>query len=511
MADRRPSSPARVCVGLILPVVLCFVPRMALGQGETLAAPPIAPGAPPAPPPVAPPLPPPPPPTAIVIVPPPPALELSEPLAGWSDGTAFLRSPDNSFILFPSGRLQSDVYVFSSENKVPNNTFLIRRARLEATGWIGSFAYFYLAGDFAAGAPAGADPVAQAFLNTTDDYVAIAPLPAPYQTYFQFQMGQYDAPFTFENRISDKYFDFMERSITVRAFGIPENKQLGMMGSGYNEPRNFYYSIGLFNGDGQNFRNVDNNFDWMGRAWVAPFSFTGLQALHDVSIGGSFWTGNRTNALRLPAETTQAGFTFLNNSFTWMNGAVATPVELHQNGRLNAFAFELNVPYDHKYGARWEVVWKNQPLSADDARSQTNLVVLGGLNLDGWSTYVEGWAWLWGDDTIIGEQQGIQPYTRFKKFGVKPPRNGLMLAFRYEYLHVDISEEGDAASLTMMDPMVGITKVDAFEFGINYWHSKRFRGTFNYIHNHFSGDTSFVTGLKSKNEQEFTFRLAIAL
>ena len=31
-----------------------------------------------------------------------------EPLAGFSDGTAFLRSPDNTFILFPSGRLHID-------------------------------------------------------------------------------------------------------------------------------------------------------------------------------------------------------------------------------------------------------------------------------------------------------------------------------------------------------------------------------------------------------------------
>ncbi|HTA17976.1 MAG TPA: hypothetical protein VK989_01720, partial [Polyangia bacterium] len=38
----------------------------------------------------------------------------NEPLAGFSNGTAFLRSPDNGFILFPNGRLQSDFYVFKS-------------------------------------------------------------------------------------------------------------------------------------------------------------------------------------------------------------------------------------------------------------------------------------------------------------------------------------------------------------------------------------------------------------
>ena len=40
---------------------------------------------------------------------------------------------------------------------------------------------------------------------------------------------------------------------------------------GYNDARNFHYSIGYFNGDGQNFKNADNNFDLMMRGWVAPF------------------------------------------------------------------------------------------------------------------------------------------------------------------------------------------------------------------------------------------------
>src|SRR6185295_15636462 len=231
--------------------------------------------------------------------------------------SAFLRSPDNTFILFPNGRLQVDGYVFKTDNPKPNNGFLLRRARLELGGWIDNLVFFSLAGDFAAGAPAGAAPVAQSNLNTTDDYIALA----PYGSIAMLQVGQYDAPFTLENRTSDKYFDFMERSITVRAFGIPDNKEIGAMVHGYNDPKNFYYSIGYFNGDGQNFRNADNNVDLMMRAWVAPMSFMGEGPLHDATIGGSFWTGNRSNTLALASQTTQAGFTFLNfGQFNRMNG-----------------------------------------------------------------------------------------------------------------------------------------------------------------------------------------------
>jgi len=41
---------------------------------------------------------------------------VSEPIAGVSDGTIFLRSPDNNFVFFPNGRLQLDSYFFHSDS-----------------------------------------------------------------------------------------------------------------------------------------------------------------------------------------------------------------------------------------------------------------------------------------------------------------------------------------------------------------------------------------------------------
>ncbi|MES1209882.1 MAG: porin [Pseudomonadota bacterium] len=185
----------------------------------------------------------------------------SESLAGFSDGTPFLRSPDRSFVLFPGARLQTDAYVFRSADKTPNNTFLLRSARLELGGWVGSWVYFFLTGEFAQAPPPAAAPVAPANLLTNDDYVAIA----PWGNLAVLQVGQFDAPFTLENRVSSKFIPFMERSVTVRAFGIPDNKEMGAMIHGFDADRNFYYSVGTFNGDGQNFKNADGHFDWMGR------------------------------------------------------------------------------------------------------------------------------------------------------------------------------------------------------------------------------------------------------
>jgi hypothetical protein len=107
----------------------------------------------------------------------------------------------------------------------------------------------------------------------------------------------------------------------------------------------------------------------------------------------------------------------------------------------------------------------------------------------------------------------MQLPARFKKFGVKPPRDGVMLAARLDYLDETVSESSDAAALMLGSPVTGNTKLTALTLGVNYWHSKRFRATFNYVLNHFGGDTPYVTGLqaKSANEHELLFRLGIAL
>ena len=447
--------------------------------------------------------------------PPPPPPASAEPLAGFSDQTAFLRSPDNQFILFPGGRLHSDFYAFKSDStpgvpKVPNNSFVLRRARAELAGWVGQWFYFSIAGDFAVGAPAAANPIAQSNAATTDDFVAIA----PYCDLAILQVGQYDAPFTLENRTSDKYFDFIERSITVRAFGIPSNKEQGAMLHGILPNRGFYYSLGVFNGDGQNFRNADNKFDLMGRGWVAPLAFGGPEALKSVTLGGSFWLGRRTNALPLPTQATLAGYSFLTPR--WNNAAIGTTAastyELHQDRDLQVYAFEVNAPIAHKFGARWELVWKRQqPFTIDDVtggKAPTPVAGSDGGKIDGYSTYGEVWAWVLGDDKIVGDP-GLQLPTRFKKFGVKPPQPGLMIAARFERLNETVTMYPMSATVAGASKLSGVTKVTSFQLGANYWHSRRLRGSVNYVLNSFDGDN--VTIKTFKTEHEFLFRLAIAL
>ena len=444
------------------------------------------------------------------LAPPGPVSPLAEPLGGFSDGTPFLRSSDGDFVLFPGGQFQVDGYSFHSKNKTPNNTFLLRSARLDLGGWIGPWVYFFVTGEFAAGPPASAAPVAPANLSTADEFVALA----PWKNLAILQVGQFNAPFTLENRISSKYTDFMERSITVRAFGIPDNREMGAMVHGFNEERIFYYSIGLFNGDGQNFKNADNHFDWMGRAWFAPLAIAGAGPLHDVEIGASLWTGERANTLAPASQSTQAGFTFFNTAAftaTPTGSTASQSIQLRQNGRLNAFAIELNAPIAHKLGLRGELVWRHSPLSEESIASNGTGTVLGGADLKGYSLYCQASVWLLGDDRIIGDQQSVGGFPRFGKFATRRIQNGLALLFRYEHLDETLTEDATAAALNLGNKYVGRTKVDSGELGINYWHSKRYRATFNYLVNHFGGSTPFITTLPSAYEQELLFRLAMAL
>jgi hypothetical protein len=419
----------------------------------------------------------------------------------------FLRSADNEFVLMPGGRLQIDGYFFKRDtDRMPTPSILLRRARLEVAGWVGSWFFYNIGGDFAAAPPAAG----QSWLATTDDFVGIA----PWKNLAMLQVGQFDAPFTLENRTSDKYFDFMERSITVRAFGIPSNKETGAMINGLLPDKVAYYSLGVFNGDGQNFRNVDAKFDLMGRAWIAPFALAGVKSLEDVEIGGSMWLGGRgNNGTLLAAQSTQGNLPFLPTP-TWRNTPMmgaAQPVEVHQRDKLRAFAAELHVPIEHKYGARVEYVTKKQDLIAADATNAASLVTLSPGRLNGWSLYGEVWWWVVGDDTIL-PAPGLELPSRLKKFETKAPRHGVMLAAKVEHLDETIEFDSPVAG----DTISGSHKVTNFTLGANYWYSKRFRASFNYVYNAFGGGAQTVTALRAtlgdnKNDHEFLLRLGIAL
>jgi hypothetical protein len=98
-----------------------------------------------------------------------------------------------------------------------------------------------------------------------------------------------------------------------------------------------------------------------------------------------------------------------------------------------------------------------------------------------------------------------------------------MVAVRIERLNMNIVSAsgnnfgiGSVGCSTCMTPTGSNTAINSYELGVNYWYSKRFRATFNYVLNDLDGNTAANASAKSVNggnsdEHEFLFRLAVAL
>ncbi|HEY6476216.1 MAG TPA: porin [Polyangia bacterium] len=423
-----------------------------------------------------------------------------DPIGGFSDGL-YLQTRDGQIVLFPGGRVQVDGAVFPRQN--PKSGIYLRRARVELRGWLGPLFYFDVSGDFAPVAPAGAD-VAPSALPASDDYLAFA----PYGDQFILQAGQFDAPFTLENRTSDAYTDFIERAMTARTLGAPRNKEVGVMAHGLLADDRLYYSAGLFNGEGPGFRNLDNQSDTIGRIVFSPFA-TGGRAWRWFSIGGSAWYGNHVLGPEAPVQATPGGMVFLEPH--WQSGQT-TPLgfELHEQGTATAFGGELNLPIGDRFGLRGEIVWKRQHLNEIDTTAGLSAPV-GDAVLDGIAGYGEIWCWLLGDGRLLPAPGQELPLRISSPTRGQAPllTEGLQLAIRGEVLKEDVTSD----NLTLGDPSVSTTRVVSGTIGLNYWRGRFVRVSANYVINDFSGtsETIMALGADGKLEQELLVRFAMSL
>ena len=423
-------------------------------------------------------------------------------IGGFSGGL-YLQTPGGQVVLFPGGRLQVDGAFFPRQN--PKSGVFVRRARVELRGWLASLFYFDVSGDFAPSPPPGAD-VAPSALPASDEYLAFA----PYGDRFILQAGEFDAPFTLENRTSDPYTDFIERAMTARTLGAPRNKEVGVMAHGLLGDGLFYYSGGLFNGEGPGFRNLDNQSDTIGRIVVTPFATSG-RAWRQFAIGGSAWYGNHVLGPEAPVQATPGGMVFVVPH--WTTGQTnPLAFELHEQGTSTAFGGELNLPIGDRFGLRGEVVWKRQHLNELNTTTSQSAAV-GDAVLEGISGYGELWFWLLGDDNLL-PAPGMELPLRIgpnSVSGAPGPlvTEGLQLALRGEVLKEDVTSDNPALG----DPSVSTTRVISGTLGLNYWRGRFVRVSANYVLNRWSGtsETIMTLAAEGKLEQEFLLRFAMSL
>lgn len=414
-------------------------------------------------------------------LPPPETPVAAPPLAGWHGGVFYLRDENDDFRLHIQGRAQVDFYSYFGPG-VPDTklkaTVFLRRVRPELTGEVLGRWQWMLAGDFVGATTpidnpngsAGADAQtvgirAQAtdvFLNYRADRL------------FNVQVGQFDAPFTMENRTSDKYIQFMERSLAVRALGIPTNKELGVMLWGETSDRLLFYSVGVFDGDGQNRPNLDDKGEVMGRVFTHPVTSGPVK---DFQIGGSFrYSGKNSNYVyyNYPNMTTQGNFTF------WRSTVGTT--RIIPSGVESAFAGEIRLPIDPVDLTSEFVYVKNDTREAIDGQEAKYTERKGDLH--GYGYYVQIGVWPCGNRDVNGAPGYENPtHVDFKKSDPPMPKQALQLLVKWEQLNATYAS---ASRTNAPNPATdGDIKVNAFSLGANYWATKHVRLSLNYVLNMF--------------------------
>ena len=139
--------------------------------------------------------------------------------------------------------------------------FLLRRARLNATGTFDKDFDFRLEFDLAGSLSAASGLRAQ----LTDGYVTWT-----HYSFANVRAGQFKTPFGFEQLYPDPRLITAERSLVNDRLTL--NRQLGAQLSGTFLDKRLTYAVGTFNGNGVNNSNNDNNkFLWAGRATAVPW------------------------------------------------------------------------------------------------------------------------------------------------------------------------------------------------------------------------------------------------
>jgi phosphate-selective porin len=193
--------------------------------------------------------------------------------AGWNGEHFFIKSPDGQFSISPYGYVNTDYRIYNGDG-APSDTFLLRQARFGFQGSYGSHFDFALLSDAAA---TSGSVVRDVYLN-----VRLRPE-------FQFQAGQFKAPFAQETGIGDTSLDFVERGFqsmlypsAATAYRSPGAAFHGDISGGI-----IQYWVGAFNGKGYALANTTNQPEIIGRLRFYPWRRSKSEWFKQLAFGGS--------------------------------------------------------------------------------------------------------------------------------------------------------------------------------------------------------------------------------
>lgn len=208
------------------------------------------------------------------------------PKPGSYDEGYFFIGPDD--LLKFKGYAQFDGY-FPAGNTPGVSEFLIRRARLAATGYFQKKFRYMLYASFDKGKPS----LNEAFFE------------ARHLAFARLRVGQFKVPFSQSNLRSSSQLDFIGRPFIIENFS--PSYDIGAMVFGNDKQKRFDYAIAIFNGQGANKRENNNGKLMVGRLVIAPFTSPNIDGIKKLYLGGSFAHGRQKKDFAKLDYTTASG------------------------------------------------------------------------------------------------------------------------------------------------------------------------------------------------------------
>jgi hypothetical protein len=443
------------------------------------------------------------------------------PLSGWH-GTFFLRDSKDYFRIYPRLRLHIDfttsfgpgvgkIKVVDGGSALKPRVF-IRRLESEFSGEF--FKVWTFHGGFEATQPianangrqqlyaskAGEAPTAGTAryspVEATSAGIGIADAWVNYTVgpWLNIMVGQYQVPFTMENRTGNKTTSFMDRSIAIRAFARTSGKDIGATFWGEVADKLVNYEIGVFSGDGQNRPQIDNNFDFMGRIFVKPFVNNKGSLLQKAQIGLSAHHGDRDPkyvAYDYAAITTSNGTALWSPSY---KDALGRYIHVIPSAGQNAIGGELRLPIG-PVDIRGEAYYvANNTREAVEGYQTTNTERFGKIGGVAW--YAQVSAWVLGDGFVSGDPGMVRPTRIDLAKAPEVPKKGLEVLALISGINASYdgaARQGEYDEKTPGNPDGKVAKnitVLQYGLGLNYWLSSYIRTSVNYIIYHTPGSAS---------------------
>ncbi len=441
-------------------------------------------------------------------------------LAGWH-GAFYLRDTKDYFRIYPKLRVNLDFNTYfgpgvssvaaADGGNALKTRFFLRRLEVELGGeflkkWTfnGGFEITQPLSNTngkteTSAAKAGADPSADsarfAAVQATTPGIQAADVWINYTVapWMNFMFGQYNAPFSMENRTGNKTTPFVERNVAIRGFVRPSNKEMGVTVWGELFDKQLNYEIGVFGGDGQNRPQVDGNVDVMGRVFVRPLS-PSKEVISKLQIGLSAYHGDRDPGYvgyDYSPITTGQGFALWNPTY---KDSLGRQTHVVPSAGQNAIGGELRIPVSI-FDLRGEAYYvSNHTREAVEGFQLTNTERLGSVTGVGWYAQVSAWAF--GDTFVTGDPGLVRP-TRID-FTKEPERPKKGLEVLLLVAGVNAAYDGGSRGGTYDSKTPGNTNgkvakdITVYQYGVglNYWHTSYVRVSVDYSIYHTPGSGS---------------------